>query len=81
MSVSWRRKIYSLLTEQDEKLKKIHQEQAQLLQQPQLEVYNALSAQQRTLKEQMDAEVRALTQLNQQVFSHVLFVRNQQLWV
>eukprot|EP00026_Physarum_polycephalum_P002638 Phypoly_transcript_02646.p1 GENE.Phypoly_transcript_02646~~Phypoly_transcript_02646.p1 ORF type:complete len:603 (+),score=111.89 Phypoly_transcript_02646:163-1971(+) len=59
--------IYSLLTEQDEKLKKIHHEQAQLLQQPQVEPYNALTAQQRALKEQMDAEVRALTQLSQQV--------------
>lgn len=60
-------KIYSLLTEQDEKLKKVHHEQAQLLQQPQLDAYNALSTQQRALKEQMDAEVRALTQLSQQV--------------
>jgi len=59
--------IYSLLTEQDEKLKKIHHEQGQLLQQPQLDAYNALAGQQRSLKEQMDAEVRALTQLSQQV--------------
>jgi len=59
--------IYTLLHEQDEKLKRIATEQAQLLQQPQLDVYNGIAAQLRALREQMETELRALQHLNQQV--------------
>lgn len=59
--------IYQLLMEQDEKLKKLHQEQLQFLQQPIPDHFNALAASQRTLREQMETEMRALVQLTQQV--------------
>eukprot|EP01111_Echinosteliopsis_oligospora_P017924 TRINITY_DN7965_c0_g1_i1.p1 TRINITY_DN7965_c0_g1~~TRINITY_DN7965_c0_g1_i1.p1 ORF type:complete len:497 (-),score=139.14 TRINITY_DN7965_c0_g1_i1:105-1595(-) len=59
--------IYSLLTEQDEKLKRIYQDQHALLQAPQLESYHAISALQRSLRDQMDSEHKALLQLNCQV--------------
>lgn len=59
--------IYQLLMEQDEKLKKLHQDQLQFLQQPLPEPFNVLAATQRSLREQMETEMRALVQLTQQV--------------
>eukprot|EP01112_Ceratiomyxa_fruticulosa_P021758 TRINITY_DN7779_c0_g1_i1.p1 TRINITY_DN7779_c0_g1~~TRINITY_DN7779_c0_g1_i1.p1 ORF type:complete len:658 (-),score=121.45 TRINITY_DN7779_c0_g1_i1:165-2138(-) len=59
--------IYTLMTEQDDKLRKLCQEQQALLQNPQIEPFNAMVTQQRVLKEQMDIELRALSELNQKV--------------
>eukprot|EP01113_Clastostelium_recurvatum_P039101 TRINITY_DN5930_c0_g1_i3.p1 TRINITY_DN5930_c0_g1~~TRINITY_DN5930_c0_g1_i3.p1 ORF type:complete len:634 (-),score=194.11 TRINITY_DN5930_c0_g1_i3:203-2104(-) len=59
--------IYTLMTEQEDKLKKMCTEQLELLRNPQMEPFNNLVAQQRLLKEQMDIELRSLMELNQKV--------------